>query len=201
MEENSLLQLYLLSYKFPQSKFNCKSTCIIFILSALYLYTTWDKKNSFEIFSSTLDFGASIVPSILGFLIAGFTVFVTITKPGVFSLMAKKEFENTGQSYLKHNLSAFILAFVHYLSYLSMVFIIKVFVIKNPIFSTALSLLKNECIDLKKFIIIIFTATLISWTWYLIMLLKSFIYNVHQIVVTSVRWELDNESTSDNQSK
>lgn len=190
MDETSLFQLYLLSYKFPYSKFNYATTVICFILSVIFLSYN---NNSYKVFIKTLEFGAAIVPSILGFLIAGFTVFVTITKPGVFSLMAKKQFENTGQSYLKHNLSAFILAFVHYLAYLSIVFLIKIFIVDNLYISKILILLKNECINYENIIKIIVTSFFISWTWYLIMLLKSFIYNVYQIVVTSVRWELENE--------
>lgn len=146
---------------------------------------------------SILNLGMTLVPSILGFLIAGFTVFVTITRPGVFSQMAKMEFGGTGQSYLKHNLSAFMLAFAHYVCYLSINVLIAFFGQPNGLVVQMLksigSIFQVGSIDGYVAIASIAVVAFSCWTWYLVMLLKSFIYNVYQVVVTSVRWDLEME--------
>lgn len=196
-DEKNLFQLYRLSYKFPSSRFNLFSTIFIGLLSASYL--AWGREIHAEgrLLRATINFGTTLAPSILGFLIAGFTVFVTITKPGVFSAMAKKEFKKTGQSYLKYNLSAFMLAFSHYVTYLAICTLLIYFGQPNgPITQTMKwigKIISSEVLDGYRILASISSIIFSCWTWYLIMLLKSFIYNVYQVVVTSVRWDLEEE--------
>ncbi len=194
--EKNLLQLYWLSYKFPSSKFNIYSTVLVGIVFVATLLFGEPNSGSL-LLKETIKLGTAVVPSILGFLIAGFTVFVTVTKPGVFSAMAKLEYENTGESYLKYNLSAFLLAFAHYVSYLSICVLVVYFGQPNgPL--TQLARLATGVIGLEinnqYRVLLGVSATIFAcWTWYLIMLLKSFVYNVYQVVVTSVRWDLEHE--------
>jgi hypothetical protein len=197
--EKNLFQLYKLTYIFPTSRFNMISTFLVGVCFLSYL--SWIQPRGGEaglLLKEILKFGISLVPSILGFLIAGFTVFVTVTKPGVFSAMAKKEYYKTGQSYLKYNLSAFMLAFSHYIAYLALCVLLIYFGQPNgPLTQIAkwLSSLGvcNTTISYNTLV----SACAIAfacWTWYLVMLLKSFIYNVYQVVVTSVRWDLEEEA-------
>jgi hypothetical protein len=199
-EEATLLQLYRLSFKFPSSRFNLASTVLVGLLSALYMCWAPGRDASATLLKETLKLGVALVPSILGFLIAGFTVFVTITKPGVFAAMARKEYEDTGESYLKYNLSAFMLAFVHYLAYLAFCLLFVYFGQPNgPITSLALWVALQifpAHIDGYAVILMIAAVFVACWTWYLVMLLKSFIFNVYQVVVTSVRWDLEEEMKS-----
>ena len=197
-EEKSLLQLYKLTYSFPVSRFNVLSTLFIGICCAAYL--SWVQPGGTEagvLLKETLKLGMSLVPSILGFLIAGFTVFVTVTKPGVFSAMAKKEFAESGQSYLKYNLSAFMLAFAHYVAYLAVCVLLIYFGQPNgPLTKIALwtaSLTESHASLTYNVLLSACAIAFACWTWYLVMLLKSFIYNVYQVVVTSVRWDLEEE--------
>lgn len=98
-EEKSLFQLYKLTYSFPTSRFNVVSTFLVGVFCAAYL--SWVRPGGSEagaLLKETLKLGISLVPSILGFLIAGFTVFVTVTKPGVFSAMAKKSSQKVGRA-------------------------------------------------------------------------------------------------------
>lgn len=197
-EEKNLFQLYRLTYNFPTSRFNMASTFLVGIFCASYL--SWIQPGGGEagvLLKEILKFGISLVPSILGFLIAGFTVFVTVTKPGVFSAMAKKEYAKSGQSYLKYNLSAFMLAFSHYVAYLALCVLLVYFGQPNgPLTQIAkwLSSLGSCNISVSYNALISACAVAFAcWTWYLIMLLKSFIYNVYQVVVTSVRWDLEDE--------
>lgn len=198
-DEKSLLQLYKLTYSFPASRFNVLST--IFVAVCCTGYLSWVQPGGTEagtLLKETLKLGLSLVPSILGFLIAGFTVFVTVTKPGVFSAMAKKEFAQSGQSYLKYNLSAFMLAFAHYVAYLAACVLLTFFGQPNgPLTEITLSLASLIASNINVAYNVLLSACAIAfacWTWYLVMLLKSFIYNVYQVVVTSVRWDLEDEA-------
>lgn len=197
-QEKNLFQLYKLTYIFPTSRFNMMSTFLVGICFLSYLSGAQPGVGEAGILlKEILRFGISLVPSILGFLIAGFTVFVTVTKPGVFSAMAKKEYCKTGQSYLKYNLSAFMLAFSHYIAYLALCVLLVYFGQPNgPLTQIAKWLsslgVYNTTISYNSLV----SACAIAfacWTWYLVMLLKSFIYNVYQVVVTSVRWDLEEE--------
>lgn len=197
-EEKSLLQLYKLTYSFPVSRFNILSTGCVGICCAVYLSLAHPGgTEAAALLKETLKLGISLVPSILGFLIAGFTVFVTVTKPGVFSAMAKKEFENSGQSYLKYNLSAFMLAFAHYVAYLGACVLLIYFGQPNgpltQIARWAAFLISNNVSGTYNVLLSVCAIAIACWTWYLVMLLKSFIYNVYQVVVTSVRWDLEEE--------
>jgi hypothetical protein len=174
------------------------STFLIGICCASYL--SWVRPGGGEagaLLKEILKLGISLVPSILGFLIAGFTVFVTITKPGVFSAMAKKEYAKSGQSYLKYNLSAFMLAFSHYVAYLGLcVFLVYFGQPNGPLIQIAKWLSSLGTCNSSASYNALVSACAVAfacWTWYLVMLLKSFIYNVYQVVVTSVRWELEDE--------
>lgn len=196
--EKNLFQLYKLTYIFPTSRFNMMSTFLVGICFLSYL--SWIQPGSGEagfLLKEILKFGISLVPSILGFLIAGFTVFVTVTKPGVFSAMAKKEYYKTGQSYLKYNLSAFMLAFSHYIAYLALCVLLVYFGQPNgPLTQIAKWLSSLGACNTWVSYNALVSACAVAfacWTWYLVMLLKSFIYNVYQVVVTSVRWDLEEE--------
>jgi hypothetical protein len=197
-EEKNLFQLYMLTYSFPTSRFNVISTFIVGACCVSYLF--WVRPGGGEagiLLKEILKFGISLVPSILGFLIAGFTVFVTVTKPGVFSAMAKKEYAKSGQSYLKYNLSAFMLAFSHYVAYLGLCVLLVYFGQPNgPLTQIAKWLSSLAACNISVSYNALVSACAVAfacWTWYLVMLLKSFIYNVYQVVVTSVRWDLEDE--------
>ena len=113
--EKSLFALWRLSFKFGQSRFNLITALLV---SALIFRFVWLVPDHSELITGQLrrlvTAGIALAPSTLGFLIAGFTVFVTVIRIDVFLAMAQKEKSNTGESFLKYNLSPFMVVFVHY---------------------------------------------------------------------------------------
>ena len=91
-----------------------------------------------------------------------------------------------------------MLAFAHYVAYLAVcVFLIYFGQSNGPLTQItkwlAAQIYGNANVAYK----VLLSACAIAfacWTWYLVMLLKSFIYNVYQVVVTSVRWDLEDEA-------
>lgn len=107
-KEKSLWQIYVQSRKIPTSKFNLITTSIVFMAAM----TSWlSDQDTAETIRSVRDmsstcFNASL--TILGFLVAGFTIFATLTNARMFIQMGQiREREtNSGLTYLKsHSLS------------------------------------------------------------------------------------------------
>ncbi len=194
--EKTLLSLYVLSFKFPGSWFNRALTLAALLLAGLW---SWQlRANPDRLFAQfrrvvEIDFG--FATAILGFLVAGFTVFVTITKVDIFVEMASREYETTGESYLKYNLNAFMLAFVHYVAFVFVCLCVQIFGQSGGPAAYLLELATSTLPQLASTMRGVVASTLLTlmcaWSIYVVLLLKSFIYNTYQVLTTVVRWELD----------
>ncbi|MEB1890767.1 hypothetical protein VDR98_21790 [Xanthomonas campestris pv. campestris] len=116
-KEKSLWQIYVQSRKIPTSKFNLITTSIVFMAAM----TSWlSDQDTAETIRSVRDmsstcFNASL--TILGFLVAGFTIFATLTNARMFIQMGQiREREtNSGLTYLKKSFFILIRVFIYYL--------------------------------------------------------------------------------------
>lgn len=197
-KEKNLLQIYILSRKFPKGKFNCWLLIGFLILFVIYAFLSRkNEEHILHLLFKMVDVGISFGASILGFLIAGFTVFVTMTKTEIFVEMSKVPYKKTGESYLKYNLSQFMIVFINYILYLFLCFFIFMFGQPDGFFSLlskiAIGLFGGDLSLLifhKLPIYICFVAVGV-WSMYLLILMKSFIYNIYQVVTTTVRWDLE----------
>ncbi|WP_298236584.1 hypothetical protein [uncultured Azohydromonas sp.] len=194
--EKTLLSLYVLSFKFPGSWFNRVLTLVALLCAAFWCWhTRSDPGKIFSHFRKVVDADFAFATSILGFLVAGFTVFVTITKVDIFVEMAKQEYENTGESYLKYNLNAFVLTFVHYIAFLFFCLCIQLFGQPGGLAAYLLERIAEEWFYSKSNVRALVASVLLTfitaWSVYVVLLLKSFIYNTYQVVTTVVRWELE----------
>jgi len=193
MREKSLWALYRLSFKFPGSRFNYVVTLMTaLLLVAVCFFARQQTDFLVGLVRAVLAFANSFVPSVLGFLVAGFTVFVTVTKLEIFVYMSKREYANSGESYLKYNLSAFMLAFTHYLAYLF--FCVSLVLVAQP-GSPLVRSVKDAAApwllgDMPAYNAIVSCVLVLigTWTIYLVLLLKSFVYNTYQAITTTVRW-------------
>lgn len=193
--EKTLLALWRTSFKFAQRRFNYVVVAVVAIALAQYCHLDWDQPQTLmAAFRKIEGTGFTFATSILGFLVAGFTVFVTVIRIDLFLTMARMEKGRTGESVLKYNLSAFIVTFVHYTSYIFVCVISELFLQPGGLATVAFAnaqtypflapwapLAHSFC-----------AATLLvafgSWTAYLVLLLKSFIYNVYQVTTVSVAY-------------
>lgn len=197
-KERSLFQLYKISYKFETNRFNLITTLIVAILLTIYSYLAWNKPEILlNTYTKYIDIGLTFATSILGFLVAGFTIFVTVTKTELFIEMAKKRYEESDQSYFKYVISCFVIAFVHYVSYL-FVCLMSNLLLGPDGFSL---LIYNELMAIptislylpliKKTLTAIGVIGIGSWSAYLVLLLKSFIFNIYSTIALAVRWEIE----------
>lgn len=128
--------------------------------------------------------GIGFSVSILGFLVAGFSIFSTITKPELFIALAKIRYrKNINFNNFQFIFYNFMYVFYNYVTFLLVCFIFDfLFGGKSPFvgIQDIISEFSNEI-----FIILyggIF-CLIFGWLVYLVMLLRSFIWNMYQAVI------------------
>lgn len=191
--EKSLLDVYWKARKVASSRGNRITAILAFVL-LLALFCA-DKSYSFKLISlsdmskivgQVGEIGFALTTAILGFLIAGFSIFSSITKPEIFAALAKLDHKETGLSRLQFIFFNFLLVFIHYLAFLAFSIAIKVFL---PTLASAVGLAVSHW-SLSALVIwwlaAIGTAIALSWLVFLIMLLKSFIWNIYQAVLVVI---------------
>jgi hypothetical protein len=145
---------------------------------------------------STLIFNTTV--SLLGFLLAGFSFFATVADKQMFCRMAEVPHEPSGLSYLKYNLFVFMRVFVEYLV-LCIVGLVVQTSLQTGTGSRQLleGWLSMCCLPgfprLPVWIAAGAIGLLFGCFVYLLMQLKSFIFNIHHVVMTSIGWALENE--------
>jgi hypothetical protein len=135
-----------------------------------------------------LSFNASLV--ILGFLVAGFTIFATISNPNMLIRMGGMRHPESGLSWLKHTFFLLIRVFIYYLSFAVFCFCVIFFGHQNGLLSVAVRLSPHSNQIRFAFANVSFVV-LVSWQYFLLMQLKSFIFNIYHSVVASLRWKAE----------
>lgn len=215
IKEKSLLEVYWKARKVASSRGNRLTAVLVFIL-LLALFCA-DKSYNLGLISlsdmskivgKVGEIGFAMTTAILGFLIAGFSIFSSITKPEIFKALAKLDHKGTDLSRLQFIFFNFLLVFIHYLAFLAFSLAIKLFL---PTLASAVGLAVSHW-SLSALAIwwlaAIGTAMALSWLVFLIMLLKSFIWNIYQAVLVVIvtgdliaQMEKDAKSPADGEAK
>lgn len=196
--EKSVWALYKTSWKFKPNAFNLLTATASTIPVVWYLFLTWpDPIPVLKLARAIVGLGVSLAPSILGFLIAGFTIFVTVTRVEIFSEMANYAKDESDESYLKYAFLGFMVVFIHYLSYLFIVVLLLMLGTEKGVFYGICKFMYDQ--GFKSYIasaLVISTVTLSFWTIYLVLLLKSFVFNTYEIITTIVALEMSKPNNS-----
>lgn len=124
----------------------------------------------------------------LGFLIAGFTIFATLSKPEMMLQMMDHINKESGLPTLKYNFFAFMKVFVAYIGFSILYLTVILLGDSGGLIDNIVSLIPNSgCIK----IVIVKTMYVYIGTsfFYLVLLLKTFVFNIYSIVMNSLRWE------------
>lgn len=195
-KEIGLIEIFKSSiFRLPISKINVYST--FFVFSILLYYVIVSPENSTYLLIKIrkwTELGFSFSAGILGFLIAGFTIFATVSDKSLFVTMAKSLHSGTQLSYLKYNFFSLMYVFILYLGFAILCLLVQILGGESGFLSIILNQLSgSNFVSVKRFIAgfgIIFVGT---WFFYLLMLLQSFIFNIYHIVMTAIRWEVENQ--------
>jgi hypothetical protein len=191
LSERSLWTIYRTSRAIPFSKINNAVGGVFGLLAGIQTSIMKSEDALKQLSSlSTLVFNSTI--SLLGFLLAGFTFFATVADKRLFCQMAIEQHES-GLSFLKYNLFLFMRVFVEFL-------VVCIFSLLLIVFLGDGAGIRVSVADLEKVgsvksepliaLIIVFVGLLVGAFAYLLMQLKSFIFNIHHVVMTSIAWEI-----------
>lgn len=189
LEEKSLLQIYKKSRRIPFNSLNFWSTIIVVVMVAIQ-YCLLDVPIA-EKLKAVRDFSVmavGITTTVLGFLLAGFTIFATISQPDMLVAMSQHREQKSGLSFLKYNFFIFMRVFIYYMAYAVFCVFILIFAIKGGIihFLVNISPISHEIIE---WLVGFSYVALYGGMFFLLMQLKSFIYNVYHSVMTAIRWK------------
>ena len=125
--------------------------------------------------------GLTFATTVLGFLIAGFTVFATITKPEIFALMARR-LEANNVTHLQKVFFLFLQLFAHYCVFCLVCIVVKLSAAPGAI---GVALMHSAYPELKLIVGSIVWAALSGWLVYMLVQLPVFIFNIYsmQLVV------------------
>jgi len=191
MKEKKLWDIYLASRRISFSRFNFITTTIVFLLLCLNVWLTTQPINeTINVVRSMASSGLAIALSTLGFLLAGFTIFATVSQPSLSLRMSEIRHPDSGLSYLKHNYFMFLRVFIYYLVFSVFCLFVVIFGHKGGLVPLLVSYAPYEG-SVKFAIVKLSYIILFTGYYFLIMQLKSFIFNIYHAVMTSLRWKAE----------
>lgn len=188
-QEKSLLDIYLSARRIKFSSFNRNFTIVILVLMLVHSFvlSTDISKLAYDV-RKWSEMGFAVGLTVLGFLVAGFTIFITLTKPDMQLALMGVLHKNTGLPHLKYNYFCLIRVFIYYVAILVAYLCVILLGGEGGLLSKIISFLPyDKCIKITfvKFAYGGVGASLI----FLILQLKSFIFNLYSITMNSLRWE------------
>jgi hypothetical protein len=135
--------------------------------------------------------GFNLSVAILGFLLAGFTLFPTMMKPSLAIALAQHEHPTSGLSYLKHNLAVFMAVFVEYWLLLCTHLLARFFGDKAGVLASAIHGLPTA-----RLLVSVAACLVAMQLTHAVLALQSFIFNVYHVVMSGVRWDAEEKTSA-----
>ncbi|MFS2151995.1 hypothetical protein [Rhizobium sp. Rhizsp42] len=195
-QEKSLFQIYKIARVVAFSKGNVIASVGVFVIAVLMLGI-----NAFtgmvvasipalqNAINSVADTGFTFTSTMLGFLISGFAIFASISKPDVLIILARTDYKNPRISELQFIFFNFILVFIHYIIFLGACAIIKILSGDSAPLPRGLDLVSAYSEAIGCALTSTLLAALLSWLAFVTLLLKSFIWNLYQSVLITIQIE------------
>lgn len=194
LAEKDLWSIYLAARKIPSSRFNIVTTWVFLLALVIQVYFfPQGIEAQVEIIRRYAEFGFNAALTTMGFLVAGFTIFATLSDPDLFIKMGQKLHPETKISWLKHNFFLFVRVFIYFMIFIVLCLAIMVFGSKSGLVSSLISL-SDSAARLRAVIAAVAYVTLMTGFYFILMQLKSFIFNMHHAVMTSLKWKWDRKN-------
>lgn len=208
-KEIGLLSIYKASRsKLPRNNINFYSTLSVLSMLIVYAFASTESSTTLiEKARKWAELGFSFSVGILGFLIAGFTIFATVSDKSLFIAMAETSHKKSGLSNLKYNFFTLMYVFIIYLAFAILCLLIQLLGGSSGFISIIFQLIVGETYFLlsKRILAGIGIVVIGTWFFYSLMLLQSFIFNIYHIVMTAISWAMieknDSQDKSNNQNK
>lgn len=189
LAEKSLWEIYRASWSISDNWFNWVVGIASLLFFAAYALVEPDWKPIHGMLLKLAELGFNTAVSVLGFLIAGFTIFGSLTRPALLLTMLRFTHKKSGLSYLKYNFFTLLRTFIYFLAFGAFQLGVIVFAQRDGPVSLAL----NWWPESKPFVGIVlrctFVASAVLWTA-IFLELKSFVFNVHHFVFTMIKHDV-----------
>ena len=189
-KERSLHDVYNLSKKIKVNSFDFYFTLLLVILLSINAFCL---SSSPELISSIrqwtpLVFG--FTTTTLGFLITGFTIFATINKPELFLSLMEYKHPLYGISYLKYVYGVFMRVFIYFIFWSVIYLLVLLFGQENGLATKLLrALMFSHCTKVVGVQILYILVG--SSAVFLVLTLKTFLFNIYAMLMQSLRWEVE----------
>lgn len=129
---------------------------------------------------------ANMTVAILGFLIAGFSIFATMTRPSLFRFMARYKADGRSISDFKFVFYNFLYIFIHYLILLAVSVLTAIFFVpQSPIWFLA-QIGYQRFPEFIQIASIAYGSFIVIYIVFALLLLKSFLWNLYQTLVFAI---------------
>ena len=195
-EDRSLVRVYWKARKVASSRWNTGVGWIVFLALGVGMaaYAHWGDPIAVE--SWTVlgirrlgETGFAFTSAILGFLIAGFAIFAGVTKPEVFVLLGGLDHPKFGVSQLQFIFYNFLLVFIHFVGFLAVAVVVDVLLYPSGALTGVVTWLLSFVPNGRAYVLVLAYSVLAGWFGFLLMLLKSFVWNLYQTILVSIAIE------------
>jgi len=187
--EKSLWDVYKLSRRILPSTFQIAIVMVVTIILGLNSFVlSNDEASILDNVREWGQLGLSFSIATLGFLIAGFTIFSTLSQPEMMLAMMNHINTETGLPTLKYNFFVFMKVFIAYIVFSFLFLMIVLFGQEGGFLDNVIDLLPHSACIKSVLVKILYPIVGGSFA-YLLLLLKSFIFNIYAIVMNLLRWE------------
>ncbi|MBN6529189.1 hypothetical protein JZM32_14385 [Acinetobacter pittii] len=197
LKEKNLREIYKKSRAIPISNFNLYFPFIIgIIFMILLIFSNISALESYAKIDSLISFLFSSLFSTLGFLIAGYTIFCTITPLDLQKKMIEYTDKTTGLIFFKRVHFTFIRVFIYFLLFSFLLFII--YLLKGININLSDYIVKPKNFNLLcKYINYLVLSFLATGTTFLFCELSSFIFNIYNSIASTLHWSITNQSDTE----
>lgn len=194
--EKNLWDVYKASRIIPESKSTLviSTTTLLLLLSLSALEVTSSQSGYARLIDRTqalIGFGFNFTISILGFLLAGFTIFATVTDKNLFVTMARYVHPKYPLNYLKYIFLVFMRVFIYYFLFALFAVLVHLVSLRNSLLTPLIIAIFPDLTASKQLLAVIIFTFSGTWLVYLVWLLQSFIFNVYTTLMLAVRWHYE----------
>ncbi|MEK7952797.1 hypothetical protein [Luteolibacter soli] len=185
LAEKNLWQIYLASLGIPDSIFNWIVAVLAGVVAGGFAFIQNGEK-ILEAIQDLANLGFNSAVSLLGFLIAGFTIFAASASPSLLQLMLRKRHKKTQLIYLKYNFFTIVRVFIYFLAFAMFQLCIIAFGKKEGVFQSWATIFEVSEDVRMKLVQATFIMSVMFWA-FVMMQLKSFVFNVYHFAMTMIK--------------
>lgn len=197
-QEKTFSSVYFKARKVCSSRVNLGTAVLTFAILLAYLVANLRHSIAWMGLSSIVttiraigEVGLTVTTQLLGFLIAGFAIFASITKPEIFIILANLPHTKGDITRLQFIFFNFLFVFIHFILFLAVSIFVKTALPSNGPLSGLLQWLVGTHPVALSVLAGLLMCALSAWLVFILMLLKSFIWNMYQSILLAIAAEAE----------